>query len=170
VTDVDLFPFLLRLLTSSNREITIMMLDPESPVLPYRYGTEEMPLRPSLTSSSARVAIMRQLHDLAEVQKELKRVADQAVRHDRHVATGTLKVLLYSCAPTLVSYQTDDTMLIGMLLLHESANAGPMILVRKGEPLWGLVEGNWATVVRVATEMKQPPSNNPPAASPTAGS
>jgi hypothetical protein len=156
VTDVDLFSVLLQVLTNSQRRVTIMMLDPDGSVLAMRYGTEEKPIRETLTAASARAKIISQLNDLNELAKALQRRVDQAQRDHRQQDTGSLEVRVYECAPTLVSYYTQDSthsqdgMLVGMLLLHESANLGPMIQVKRGEPMWDLIEKNWETVLRVS--------------------
>jgi len=152
VTDVDLFELLGRLLTNSKRKITIMMLDPDAPVLEMRYGTEDRKIRESITATSAREKIVSQLHDLAELRKMLRRLANDALRDSKQRDLGTLEVRVYRCAPTLVSYHTQEEMLVGILLLHKSANAGPMIRVDRGEPLWQLIEDNWRTVLRVSEE------------------
>jgi hypothetical protein len=153
VTDLDLFALLRRLLIRSKRKITIMMLSPDAPVLEMRYGTEASPIRDTLTAAGARARIVSQLRDLAKVRNAVNKFAADATRDNRPADTGTLEVRLYSCAPTLVSYQTPHTILVGMLLLHESANAGPMIEIKKGEPMWNLIENNWDTVFRVSTPM-----------------
>jgi hypothetical protein len=152
VTDVDLFELLGRLLTNSKRKITIMMLDPDAPVLEMRYGTEDRKIRESITATSAREKIISQLHDLAELSKMLRRLANDALRDSKQQDLGILEVRVYRCAPTLVSYHTQEEMLVGILLLHKSANAGPMIRVDRGEPLWQLIEDNWRTVLRVSEE------------------
>lgn len=150
VTDIDLFEILGRLLTNSKRTITIMMLDPDSPVLEMRYGTETRKIRESITATTARARITSQLRDLMEIVKMLKRRASDAARDKTQPDFGTLTVRKYDCPPTLVSYCTQEKMLVGMLLLHKSANAGPMIQVQKGEPLWDLIEENWRTVLSVS--------------------
>jgi hypothetical protein len=145
VTDADLFEFFKEVLLSSKRTISILMLDPdpELPVLTVRYGTDEEPIRETLTAQDARREIIDQLGRLAKIQKVLNQDA------------GRLNVRVYGCAPTLVSYYSSDEMLVGTLLLHASANTGPMIRVQRSAPMWSMIEENWKAVTRISKLPKQ---------------
>jgi hypothetical protein len=145
VADGDLFAVIEELLAHSRRTVEIMMLDPDAPIIDIRYGTAGRRLRKgTLSADGARLEIKKQLGGLKSMHQRLEGASDDG-------SGGTLRVYVYDCAPTLISYQICDQVLIGMLLLHASANFGPMIYLKKDakkeNSLWNAIRDNWNAVM-----------------------
>jgi hypothetical protein len=166
VHDLGLLDMLSDLLINSNRKVEILMMDPSErnrPILEKRYGDGQRELREGLTATTAAARINAQLDDLERRQERLKTLAEAEAQSGKARSIGSLEVLVYESVPTLVSYQIQDEMLVALLLTHKAFDDGPMIKIKKGEPLWDIMEDNWTK----CREFAHPPDKRKPATATT---
>jgi hypothetical protein len=166
VNDASIFDILDSLLLDSTRKFKVLLMDPRptnTVLMERRYGTgkpEERVLREgwSAETAAARIGLELRLFEACQGRLEHARVALRRGRQNRNKRKiGTLEVRVYDTVPTLVHYQIGEEIVVGFLLTRRSGDDGPMICVKKGEPLWSVLEENWNTCWEIGTEW--PPSD-----------